>query len=1674
MDTYYALSHASASASAAPSSASTSATARQPSPPNSPPISVSPRKSSKGFRDGASTSAAAFGSRGTGTGAGYGGRSQSHSESPPRTPPPNRSRNKRKGKQPLRPRRSPRRSPEAQQQHQQQSAAAARIAAAAAANLVDAADARHSHGLSWNSTTRDSVVDNLLFSLDNISRGDVTHHDSMTGPEDEERHRYLSSLASQFSMPKDTRARGHTHSSSTSDFDSRPINAHSPSKSVGSSTSRGRRSNSSSNFGISTLAGRAIAHGKANAIGFGRSSIDTMRKDDGSLYGGKQSSDGGSTTRGYGAAVDTSRLAWAGRSVSLDHIPGEADAPSVLDRGRPVPSVHSKYDSNDADGAAPEPSIAAGPRKKQNPSATGPVYVNAAPSTKQKPTSLRKTTTQTDLRSQALPSPPISQAIRNQAEQFVRTSTMRGGGRGGGGGGGGGGGSLVPLPPAATANSQSPSSVAPSPGISQRRRDPSPAREKPGFFKRVFGGASSRAVSTPVERPSSNQVHHDSNNDRANAPARSTSRASAGSHAKGESKQTISTTAQNAAPHTLNKKPSSFFRRRKKSTSEPFQPPPLPVTPNITNTLNANLTVHKAEPSPSISSLRKVMDPFLSQDTPPMPSSVTGLKEDASRPHTRDSAAENSEDPDIFHTGYTPPPDASLAAQPPTSPDQEETPNLKMKVKKQRPDALATTGGSQDLTSTTLLRHPGTAALIGPVRDPAQDGPKVSPLSDVTSSGSHEVEHILHRRTSTGDRIISKEKSPIEGSNQAMRNFSAGTNVSLNLSEDGWYVKPHPAPERPPSKRSERLLLRPTASEEQLNEREDLSSIEGSQASPNETSGNTPQPTPVSPLAEKFLHEPEPKLLLPIVTVDSGTLSRKSSDPTIIRVPSPLIDEGAEYNERARRIFEGDEEDVPKFDACSWLGERNTLSTKTLQAYMKLYDFSGLNVLAALRNLCSKLVLRGETQQVDRIITALSARWCECNPNHGFKAQDVVHTIFYSLILLNTDQHLADIGEKMSRSAYVKNTLPTIKRVVTDAAPHAFDESLKPTPNIALRPTLPWTERKDSNPSLPTSPMVPTPDTERAESTPTDSNQSSTLKRLSMRPGVTRNDSDTPDPALSSVSNSLVNSPWTGSFRGWEAQMEDILKSFFNSIRSEPLPLHGAVMGDIMSGRNLSVVDLTNGLKRTGSVVSRTPSDNMSYRSKGDFRSMTARWQGRANRSRPKVYPASTVGSSRTSFDDGSGFWSPAMSSKYSFSKTLTSASVGSFQNPFSTMESFKHSMGFANALSQAIIREETNGCDSETFSMPGGLLEDETLALEGAPWAKEGLVKHKHHLETPDRKAKDRNWNDCFAVISKGKLTLFAFNTTAKTQSLGRKSHFGKSGKAASVTSTRVGGGDWMENAEQLEVFILRQTIASTLPPPGYSKARPHVWALSLPSGAVHLFQVGTPEIAEEYMSTANYWSARLSKEPLAGGVSNIEYGWSDSVVNTALVERAEAVNNPPSSMATRGHAHSMSTDRPSLQSSLRNSFDTGFGSAKTRLPGDKVVIHEWQPPSQSMMASQLMEVDQLKQLTAYVQASEEELEKHNELKHAIELAFSLRHPNHNKAMTNWQRKSDYLLREIVKFRTYIDSLSAAQKAKDAFYAKKADGRLSPVAKDEDHDVPGIERGMMATMAPRGIHTSG
>lgn len=1441
------------------------------------------------------------------------------------------------------------------------------------------------------------MVDNLLLSLDNLSTqdgpemGDVRNDDF-----DTEKYRLPQALNVP-NVPQHRpvqRPRGHTYSSSlSSGYDNY---GESPASKYTSST-KGRRSNSNSSFGVPhTNSGRAHTARKLN--GPVRSSSDTAHANNGHVH--SNSSDLDSIDYGYSSIAETNRQNWAGRrSMSLDHMyTDSATAQSILDRGRPVPSVHSRFES-DLD-AAPEPMIPAGPRKMQNPTATGPVYVNQAPL---KTNGLRKINTQSDLRAASKPSPPLPPGIRDQASDFVRANSMRGV-------------PAIPYP-------QNHNAPAPSPlfQTTSRKDAPSPQRERPGFFKRVFGSSSNRAGSALSDRSDS----HDASltyQDNVGPPTHSKSRADSSIDASISNQRQTSkehTPQVSYPPPSLNKKPSSFFRRRKKSTSESAHPPPLPFNSSL------NVNVKSAEPSPSVSSLRKVMDPFLSTNGTPA-NGTLHVKKDDLRPPTQESMVEDSDSLDMFHSGYTPPPDASLGKRDPMSrqpsskaEDSNEYgdgPKVKLKVKKRNHETVPSSASapalppSQNFSDNGFLhdesREPSTAT-IGELFTPPPDQPKVSPVNENPPVVDETAKERPVSRASTGDRIIaSVVNTPIEPSEE-MRSFSAANNVSINLLEDSnddtFVIPPRPSnlQDRPGSKKSEHARLVPTEDEDRRGQRHDstdtLSAMEGSRNvshSESQDACEPASPKTTVPGIYPSMNSPDTPSTrfhsatsLPLVQVE-GNEVRKSTDFLASRTPSAMSDDGAEYRARARKIYEGDEEDVIRSEAASWLGEKNTLSERTLRAYMQLFDFAGLNILAALRALCGKVLLKGETQQFDRIITALSARWCECNPNHGFKAQDVVHTICYSLILLNTDLHMADIGEKMSRTAYVKNTLPTIRRVVADAAPNAFDDTIKPSPQNS-RPSLPWI---DSTSSMPTSPTLPPPEhgNERASF---ENERPAAYKRLSIRPGTTRTDSDGWAPDPNHASNALVKSSWNGPVKGWESELETVLKAFFSSIRNEPLPLMGGpALDSLATDRNLSTNNF-GGLKRSGSVVSKAPSDNMSYRSKPGFRTMTMGWQGRHNRSRPKLYPSSTLGSSRTSLEGSMS--SPAPSSvwtKNSIAKTLTSASVGSLGQHFSppTVSDYKHSIGFANALSQAIIREEAVGStvDDASILMPGNLLEDEGMALEGAPWAKEGLVKHKHHLETPDRKAKERSWSDVFAVISKGKLTLFNFNSS--TKSMGRKG-----GRAAAATKG-LGGGDWMENAEQVECFILRQTIASTLPQPGYSKVRPYVWALSLPTGAVHLFQVGTPQIAKEFMTTANYWSARLSKEPLSGSVSNIEYGWSDQVINTALIERTESfASPPPSTQNSRTPTHMTTASagnmpRPSFQSSIRGSFDTGFGNGKVRLPGDKAQIAEWHPPSQSMMASQLLEVDQLKALQAYVGEVEADLAKHNEVRHAIELAVS------------------------------------------------------------------------------------
>ena len=1388
-------------------------------------------------------------------------------------------------------------------------------------------DERISHDLSLTDNVRHSVVDNMLMSLNPDSPSFFSTSEkrptfssgseSTAPPTSAHRHLPSSSVNSDFSFP--------------SDDSPQRFSKHLP---------RGRRSNSSTNF-PSTLQRIDSIHVEGDAGDSINTKAEKSSAGGGSSRAEKPLRSGRKSGKSSGSSsVDLghmgqlrSQLGHVRRSASFDL----SDRSRVL-QSVPTPSSRSQPTLFDDIEAAPTPTVPGGPRKDRTtlfPPHTGP----PAP-TLQRKNSNKSSKSQLNNKKKnesEFGDPPIPPPAKTFVVGSRRASKQ-----------------VTPTTGFLKSRNPSPIRQYSEPVMASKLEPNTPAKDsskdKPGFFRRVFGSSRNDMHSTQPQ------------------PLRNTTRAGSRERSNPAQKSIkpnpfapSSHPPSEAALPPLMKKPSSFFRRRKKSVSEYMPPPALP--PQLSS--HGPPIVETGQRSPT-SSLRQVMNPFLDDPMRSDARQFAGtLGHDNGPSQTYTLQAKGSADPARHDRDIKQDAGPNTSLRPTRDLPSRERDVLSERTRLKPDESYA----SKTYDNSFFHDDSSNETRIAGVADEAElkrrdtvrldHGPIETALEREKAK-----ENVERSARSRGGREPVYERS-IKRSMDSARHQDVLSARSGNIPPSNviapsrsdakeWLVAAQTGQPSPSTsmKDAERVWLQPENGSKDVRKQEISIPVENPEVSP--ISDYYSASSSLQPLTVKEdVHSPE-------ATADNAPDKLSLDiDPT-----QPNDFDRAE----AKQLFDGDEALVAKPMAAAWLGEPDNARSRVRRAYMELFDWKDLTILAALRGLCAKLYLKGEAQQVDRVLDAFSARWCVCNPNHGFKATDVVHTICYSVLLLNTDLHQVEIETKMTRTQFLKNIGPTIRRVVMDAAPDAFVNPRAST--VPLQKPLTDSSRTSVKSPIPHDALEPRRSFESQRP----------IHRLSSRPSdQTVYSSTSPHTPLDFTSSMgdcgpLVKTPFHGRLSSWENQVEIVLKDFYNSIRQQPLPLHGAGAKECapetpQTSNSLSAMT-SSMLRRTPSMLSKAGSENLSY-SRGrltEGRLGTGRWQSK-NRSRPRLYPTSSVATSRrSSFDEQSSVTSPSVTSAWSkfssLGKTQTSLSIDSFSSNYPQGD-YQQSIGFANALSQAIIREEgAGGEDQSLHAAP--LLDDESLELAGAPWAKEGNLKHKRHLESVDKKAKDRNWNETFAVIEKGYMRLFSFNMNAKSLRIKARNQ-----KAAGGV---VGGGNWTESAENLGTFLLRQTIASALPPPGYSKARPHVWALSLPNGAVHLFQVGTPEIVKEFVATANYWSARLSKEPMVGGISNIEYGWSESVINTAIIN---ADLNPPTSSAGT---------RPSLQSSIRSARSSvDQGAYRPRLPGDKVLITDWTPPQQSMVASVLLEVDQLKALSTYVKNIEDELEKHNELRAAM-----------------------------------------------------------------------------------------
>lgn len=677
---------------------------------------------------------------------------------------------------------------------------------------------------------------------------------------------------------------------------------------------------------------------------------------------------------------------------------------------------------------------------------------------------------------------------------------------------------------------------------------------------------------------------------------------------------------------------------------------------------------------------------------------------------------------------------------------------------------------------------------------------------------------------------------------------------------------------------------------------------------------SVPQPRSAS---DNVPHKPAPLVITPgrprANTADSSATAQEATTgfawgaaaaagapspvPRLLSPRRPSVEdkELLEAKKYADQFFNDDESHVGKGEMAQFMGGTRSLSALTLKAYMEKFDFAGKPLVDAFRELCSRLHLKAETQEIDRILEAFSARYFACNPTTIFGSAAAVHVVTGSFLLLNTDLHVADITTHMSRQQFVRLTLDTL-HVNVDSPPRT--EAATPTAPSRAVSVYSTTESLigGSNPHLSTS------------------------------------------QSMSSLTAA----------KAWDTELEPVLREIYASVKAKQILLPSAAA--FLAGRHLSSsssASLYQTMRRHASTKSATSS------------------QERLN-----------VANKRVSVRGIPGLLSPA----------TADGRASPAPSHYSSLDTTAPTLGFVSNLAHTVIKEhddETGSVSSMASDSTVEDMDDDELALLGAPWAKEGNLQRKPYWDGPNKRSKDKAWAQFFVVIQKGDLHMFVFGET----------------RGPRAASSGLGGGNWLvslrvddyqksvltsfsqDNAKPAGEMNLSHALASALPPPGYSPTRPYCFSLTLPSGEMSFFQAGTEELVAEWVATCNYWAARRSRPPLPGGVSNVEYGWGPLAAAGSSLHLPRSESNATEELAESRSIMSNRSARSRFSIQPRRTFhNNGFGAL-----ADNMRIADWRAPQASLIPSPLDEETQMESLKMHVATTKKQLEEHNALEQLI-----------------------------------------------------------------------------------------
>ncbi|KAI7872287.1 hypothetical protein BDF14DRAFT_1877514 [Spinellus fusiger] len=171
--------------------------------------------------------------------------------------------------------------------------------------------------------------------------------------------------------------------------------------------------------------------------------------------------------------------------------------------------------------------------------------------------------------------------------------------------------------------------------------------------------------------------------------------------------------------------------------------------------------------------------------------------------------------------------------------------------------------------------------------------------------------------------------------------------------------------------------------------------------------------------------------------IETGPCKNHPSSQEILTVPSsplPLLPDmmdqqrESQAREVANKLWREEEGTVSKEEMTSYFGKLDPFHQRVLVHYLKHFDFKRLTLEEAFRKLCSKLHFKAEAQEIDRVLEAFSIQYWACHNDSLYRDKDVVYAVVYSLMLLNTDLHVAQRSGhvRMTCAEFIKNTMQAL------------------------------------------------------------------------------------------------------------------------------------------------------------------------------------------------------------------------------------------------------------------------------------------------------------------------------------------------------------------------------------------------------------------------------------------------------------------------------------------------------------------------------------------------------------------------------------------------------------------------------------------------------------------------